>query len=61
MVILQICFVPIQYSFSQQRELYQSDMNTVYILPEFIYTSIANLQCFHFLPFMMPSVGNTSD
>ena len=58
MVILQIRFIPIQYSFSQQRKLYQPDMNTVYLLPELIYPLIANLQCFHFLPFIMTSKCN---
>ena len=33
-------------------------MNTVYLLSEFIYTSIVNLQCFHFLPFIMTSKCN---
>ena len=36
-------------------------MNTVYLFPEFIYLLIANLQYFNILPFIMPSVGNTSD
>ena len=33
-------------------------MNTVYLLPEFIYMPVANLRCFHFLPFIMTSKCN---
>ncbi len=61
MVILQIRFVPIQYSFSQQRKLYQPNMNMIYLFPEFIYLLIANLQCFHLLPFMKPCIYNSAN